>query len=173
LRPSPGKTKALLLDHSGSTARLGHPCDDLLLELDDGKPRDASSQKKNREKPLPKPCPSCKFMRSAGVHECPKCGFKPERQSTVTVGDGELVKMERKKPLKKEAGQHIYSQLLGYARNKGYQPGWAFHKYREFTGREPRGLNQVAAAPTPEILGWIKSRQIAFAKRNGGDHAAA
>ena len=45
LRPAPGKTNALLLDHSGSTARLGHPCDDLPLELDDGKPRDASSQK--------------------------------------------------------------------------------------------------------------------------------
>ena len=175
LRSSPetGKKMALLLDHSGSTARLGHPCDDLPLELDDGRPKAAGKERAERRESLPKPCPSCKFMRPAGVHECPKCGFAPERQCDVETADGELVRFERKKPLKKETGQHIYSQLLGYARNKGYQPGWAFHKYREFTGREPRGLNQVAATPTPEILGWIRSRQIAFAKRKGGDHAAA
>ena len=47
LRPSPetGKKMALLLDHSGSTARLGHPCDDLPLELDDGKPKAAGKRK--------------------------------------------------------------------------------------------------------------------------------
>jgi DNA repair protein RadD len=175
LRPSPetGKKMALLLDHSGSTARLGHPCDDLPLVLDDGKPKAAGKQEAVRRESLPKPCPLCHFVRPAGVHACPKCGFAPERQCDVETVDGELVRFERKKPLKKEAGQHIYSQLLGYAQNKGYQPGWAFHKYREFTGREPRGLNQVAATPTPEILGWIRSRQIAFAKRKGGDHAAA
>ena len=89
----------------------------------------------------------------------------------MEVAAGELVKFDRKKPIRKETGQHIYSQLLGYARNKGYQPGWAFHKYREFTGREPRGLNQVAATPTPEILGWIRSRQIAFSKRREANHA--
>jgi len=175
LRPSPetGKKIALLLDHSGSTARLGHPCDDLPLELDDGNPKTSGQQKAERLESLPKPCPSCKYVRPAGVHACPKCGFAPQQQSTVEVAAGELVKFDRKKPLKKETGQHIYSQLLGYARNSGYAHGWAFHKYREFTGREPRGLNQVAAPPTPEILGWIRSRQIAFSKRREADHAAA
>ena len=174
LRPSleTGKKKALLLDHSGSTARLGHPCDDLPLELDDGAPKTSSKQERERRESLPKPCPSCKYVRPAGVHACPKCGFAPERRSDVETVDGELVKFDRKKPLKKETGQHIYSQLLGYARNNGYQHGWAFHKYREFTGREPRGLNQVAAPPTAEILSWIRSRQIAFSKRREADHAA-
>lgn len=164
LRPADGKTRALLLDHSGSTARLGHPCEDLPLELDDGKPKAASKQKAERSEPLPKPCASCHFMKPAKVHVCPKCGFAPEQQSDVLVGDGELVKMERKKPIRKEVGQHIYSQLLGYAQNKGYKTGWAFWKYEEFTGKEARGLRQVAATPTPEILNWIKSRQIAGAK---------
>ena len=109
LRPAPGKTKALLLDHSGSTARLGHPCDDLPLFLDDGTPKAATKQQVERRESLPKPCPACSFMRPAGVHECPKCGFKPERQSDVLIADGELVKLERKKPIKKEAGQHVYS----------------------------------------------------------------
>lgn len=164
LRPADGKTRALLLDHSGSTSRLGHPCDDLPLALDDGKPKASASEKKERAEPLPKACPSCSFMKPAKVHACPKCGFEPERQSDVLVGDGELVKVDRKKPIKRETGQWIYSQLLAYAETKGYKSGWAFHKYFEFTGKEARGLRQVGAVPTPEILGWIKSRQIAAAK---------
>lgn len=175
LRPAPGKERALLLDHSGSVARLGHPCDDLPLELDDGKPKSASKQQTERRESLPKPCPSCKFMRPGGVHACPKCGFAPERRSDVETVDGDLVKLERKKPIKKETGQHVYSQLLGYAATRGFKAGWAFHKYKEFTGREARGLRQVPATPTPEILGWIKSRQIAAAKaqqKHGGRHEA-
>ena len=163
LRPAPGKERALLLDHSGSTVRLGHPCDDLPLELDDGKPKAAGKQQERKEA-LPKPCPKCHFVKPPKIHACPNCGFAPERQSNVETVDGELVKQERRKPIKKEAGQHVYSQLLGYARNRGYQPGWAYHKYREFTGKAANGLRQIPAAPTPEILGWIKSRQIAAAK---------
>jgi DNA repair protein RadD len=175
LRPAPGKERALLLDHSGSTARLGHPCDDLPLELDGGKPKSASKQQTERRESLPKPCPACKFMRPAAVHECPKCGFAPERRSDVETIAGDLVKFDRKKPIKKEAGQHVYSQLLGYAATRGFKAGWAFHKYKEFTGRQARGLRQVPATPTPEILGWIKSRQIAAAKaqqKHGGHHEA-
>lgn len=165
LRPAPGKERALLLDHSGSTARLGHPCDDLPLELDDGKPKSAGKQKAERRESLPKPCPSCKFMRAAGIHECPKCGFKPERQANVETIDGELVKVSRKKPVSKDVGQHVYSQLLGFAQMRGFRRGWAYHKYAEFFGgKYPNGLRQVACTPTPEILGWIKSRQIAVAK---------
>lgn len=165
LRPSPGKATALLLDHSGSTARLGHPCDELPLKLCTGNPQKSGKRQQERCESLPKACPSCHFMRPAGVHTCSKCGFAPERQSEIQVGDGELVKMERRKPIKKETGQHIYSQFLGFAQKHKYQSGWAFHKYKEFTGREPSGLKQVACTPTPEILGWICSRTIAFSKR--------
>ena len=171
LRPFPGKTRGLILDHSGTVARLGFPTDDLSLELDDGKPKKSDAKEVERKEKLPKVCTACHFVKPAGVHACPQCGFAPERQNTVEVADGVLVKLQRKKPLKKEVGQHIYSQLLGYAQTKGYMSGWAFHKYREFTGREARGLRQVSAAPTPEILGWIKSRAIANAKRKEAEHA--
>ena len=170
LRPFPGKTRGLILDHSGTVARLGFPTDDLPLLLDDGKPKKSATQP--QEKPLPKPGPTCTYMKPSGQHECPQCGFKPVRQSDVEVQEGQLVKLERKKPLKRETGQFIYSQLLGYAKNQGYQPGWAFHRYREFTGKEARGLRQVPATPTPEILNWITSRNIAHAKSKGGRHAS-
>lgn len=163
LRPAPGKAHALLLDHSGTVQRLGFPTDDLPLELDDGNPR-KSDGGQARKKSEPRPCPSCKYLRPAGEHLCLKCGFAPQRQNDVTVEDGELVKVERRKPLRKESDQHIYSQLLGCAQNKRYDPGWAFHRYKEFTGRMPTGLRQVASTPTAQILGWLKSREIANAK---------
>lgn len=163
LRPAPGKTHALLLDHSGSVERIGHPFDDLPLALCDGNPNKAGKQE--REKPEPKPCPSCKFVKPAGTHECPKCGFKPERKNDIEVRDGELKRLDRKarKPLKRETGQYVFSQLLGYARSKGWKDGWAYHAYRDFTGVAPNGLRKATATPSPEILGWVKSRSIAAA----------
>lgn len=162
LRPFPGKERGLILDHSGTVARLGFPTDDLPLALDDGRPNSSKSKKEERAEPLPKPCPKCSYVKPARVHACPSCGFEPERQNDVIVSDGELVKVERKKPIKKEVGQHVYSQLLGYANEHGFKSGWAYHKYVEFfDGKLPKGLRQVPAPATPQIIGWIKSRQIA------------
>lgn len=164
LRPAPGKTHALLLDHSGSVERIGHPFDDLPLELCDGSPNKSGQQE--RQKPEPKPCPSCKFVKPAGTHECPKCGFKPERKSDVEVQDGELRRLGRKakKPATPDRKQHVYSQLLQVARNKGYSTGWVSHKYRAMFDVWPRNMRDVTAAPTAELLSWLKSQQIAFAK---------
>lgn len=164
LRPADGKTHALLLDHSGSVERIGHPFDDLPLALCDGSPNKSGRQE--REKPEPKPCPSCKFVKPAGAHECPKCGFKPERKSDVDVRDGELHRLDRKtkKPATPDRKQHVYSQLLQVARNKGYSPGWVAHKYRAMFDVWPRNMRDVPAAPTAELLSWLKSQQIAFSK---------
>ncbi len=166
LRPAPGKIRALLLDHSGSVERIGHPFDDLPLELNDGNANKSGGRKEERKKSEPKPCPKCKFVRDAGVHECPKCGFKPQRQSNVEVADGELVRLDRKtkKPATPDRKQHVYSQLLHVARARGYSPGWVSHKYREMFDVWPRGMKAVEAAPTAELMGWLKSRQIAAAK---------
>jgi len=94
LRTFPGKDRALVLDHSGSVKRLGFPTDDLPLVLNDGKPQKPGASR-DKEPPLPKPCPSCKFLKPAKVHTCPKCGFAPERKSDVDVSVGELVKGEQ------------------------------------------------------------------------------
>lgn len=166
LRPHPGKERALLLDHSGTVLRLGFATDDLPLQLDDGNANKAGTRKQERKKSEPKPCPKCKYVRDAGVHECPKCGFAPQRQSDVEVADGQLVKLDRKakKPASPDRKQHVYSQLLHVCRAKGYRPGWAANQYRAMFGVWPRGLRDVEAAPTGELLSWLKSQQIRFAK---------
>lgn len=173
LRTAPGKERALILDHSGTVRRLGFHTDALPLVLNDGKPAQPGKDA-GKEPPQPKLCPSCNFMKPSKVHACPKCGFEPERRSDVDVGDGELVAVKRtKRTIQPEAKQHVWSQLLFVARQKSYSRGWASHKYREFFDVWPKGLLDVPATPTHELLNWIKSRAIAYAKRRGGSHAAA
>ena len=172
LRPADGKTHALLLDHSGSVERIGHPFDDLPLALCDGKPNKSGQQE--RQKPEPKPCPSCKFIKPAGTRKCPKCNFEPERQNDIEVRDGELRKLDRKtkKPATPDRKQHVYSQLLQVARNKGYSSGWVAHKYRAMFDVWPRNMRDVPATPTAELLSWLKSQQIRFAKGRQGQQEA-
>ena len=169
LRPHASKTRALILDHSGTVARLGFPPEEFPLELDDGSPRKAAAQE--REAPLPKPCPSCSYMKTS--HKCPVCGFAPARQSEVTVEAGDLVLLKKKLKASKMDKQAFYSQLLGIAASKGYREGWIAHKYREYFGVWPRGLQDLAAEPTNEVRDFLKHLQIRYAKSKGGQHANA
>lgn len=173
LRPSSGKTHALLLDHSGSVERIGHPFDDLPLALDDGSANKAGTQKQERKKSEPKPCPKCKYVRDAGAHECPKCGFAPQRQSDVEVADGQLVKLDRKTK-KSAAGRFekaaTFAGLLHIADERGYSHGWASHKYREIFGVWPKGLPSICREPTSDLRNWVKSRNIAWANRKEVQH---
>ncbi|MBO3704278.1 MAG: DEAD/DEAH box helicase [Candidatus Accumulibacter sp.] len=173
LRPAPGKERALLIDHSGSTARLGHPCDDLPLTLDDGKPRVSGSKSTERRESLPTKCAKCSLMKPAKVHECPACGFAPERQNKVETIDGTLVKQSRKKPVTKVVKQHVFSQLLFLQQKRSYRRGWAANQYRSFFDVWPKGLAEVAATPTQEVINKVQANAIAFAKRKEAGHAAA
>jgi len=167
LRPADGKTRALILDHSGTVKHLGFPTDDLPLDLDNGKPKKSKASKPKDK--LPKACPSCTFMKT--THKCPACGFEPEKQNEVEMADGELVKQERKKPKATMAEkQQFFSELLGQQAIKGWSDGRVSHVYRDKFGVWPQGLERVACEPSKETKRFIQSRNIAYAK--GMKHAA-
>jgi len=48
---------------------------------------------------------------------------------------------------------------------RGYKPGWVAHKYREKFGDWPQHGGVSPIKPSPEVLSWVRSRNIAFAKR--------
>lgn len=171
LRPHASKLRALILDHSGTVTRLGFPTDEFPLELDDGSPKGEQAAPRDREEKLPKACPSCSYVKS--THVCPSCGFAPERQaSNVDVKDGELVRMERTSKVAKLGKQEIYSQLLYLAGYQGYEAGWVAHKYREYFGVWPRGLERVAAdSASREVMGFLKHLRIKNAKAKEARHA--
>jgi hypothetical protein len=64
--------------------------------------------------------------------------------------------------------QKFYSELIYFARLRGYKEGWAAHKYKEKYGVYPRGLVPTPQAITTKTSGWIQSRNIAWAKSRSG-----
>jgi DNA repair protein RadD len=169
LRPSNGKTRGIVIDHSGSTLHLGYPTDDLPLELDDGRP--AKSGVSEKEEKKPKKCPKCSFMKPAGKHVCPKCGFAPEARSDVETIDGKLELVKRCKVPRSDK-QDTYSQLLTVQRNRGYSPGWVANQFRSKFGVWPKGLDNIQKPVTQDILNWIKHQQIRYAKSKERANAA-
>lgn len=171
LRPHESKERALILDHSGTVTRLGFPTEEFPLELDDGVPKASAGAPQEREKPLPKACPSCSYVKA--THKCPVCGFAPERKAAgVDVREGELVKVAKKVKVAKLGKQDFYSQLLYIAQNQGYQAGWVAHKYREYFTVWPRGLQRVVAeSASPEVTGFLTHLAIKNAKTRGALNA--
>jgi len=162
LRPSEGKIKGIVLDHSGSAEHLGYPTDDLPLELDDGKPKIASEKKER----LPKKCPSCSFMKPVGTHVCPNCGFAPTAVSEVETIAGELKLVTRKVGFTMDDKRDIYSALLGYAREKKLKDGWCYHKYEKIVGCYPTGTRTAQPGPMVQIVkSHLIHDQIAYRER--------
>lgn len=77
----------------------------------------------------------------------------------------ELSLVPKKEKHSPEYKESFYAQLLGYAMEKGKNPGMAYHKFKEKFGVYPSMAKPAPAAPGPEVSSWIRSRNIAFAKR--------
>src|SRR5262245_31101904 len=167
LRLAEGKEDCLILDHSDTHLRLGFVTDIHHDVLDDGRPRVRA--RGSDCIPSPKECPQCTFLKPPRTRECPACGFKTEAINNIEVAEGELIEITGRKRhgevVSKDEEAAFYAQLKGYAQTHGYASGWAAHKFREKFDLWPDGYRQVSAMePTPKVLSWIKSRQIAWAK---------
>ena len=167
LRTAEGKECLIVLDHSDTTLRLGFVTDIHHDTLDMGVKASAAP----RKAPLPKECPKCAFVKPVKVHECPSCGFKPEASDKTQVTDGELYEITKGKAIKKdvwswEGKQRFYSELIFYAKLRGYKSGWAYWAYRDKFKEPPNRslLNTPARDISPETSGWITSRNIRQAK---------
>lgn len=164
LRTAENKPDCLILDHAGNTQRLGFPTDPLPTELDDGTKKESKVREKSE--PMPKPCPSCKFIKPPKTHTCPKCGFAPEKRDDVTVGDGELVLLEGKKRNRTDSWDQKRAFIGGlkfHARKHGYKDGWWSYQYRERYGCWPndkRVREAPVIEPNHDVKGWIKYQAI-------------
>jgi DNA repair protein RadD len=125
-RLSPGKTHAILLDHTGNCQRLGMPDEDRDWSLE----MDAEKRKK---KPAPgiRVCPKCFAASPARASACVECGhvFEVKPRQNVEERDGELVELTAeqiaKKRERREQGRaHDRAALMEIARIKGRDPKW-------------------------------------------------
>jgi DNA repair protein RadD len=189
LRTAPGKTEALILDHSDTTMRLGFVTDIHHEHLDTGTPADkaAAREAEKSAPPLPKECKSCGVLKPARVRICPNCGQAPKAESSVIERDGELVevtgggKKQRAKTRKASdysapERQAFFAELKAHVAERGYKPGWASVQFKEkFGSWPPKDWQNVppATAISASTKSWVKSRQIAYAmaKKATANHA--
>jgi DNA repair protein RadD len=170
LRPAPGKSDCVVLDHAGCTLEHGFIEEPIEWTLaPDKRPRQpAQSGRASRRVRRLVECPECSAARWEG-QPCPACGWRPHTTpKDVEVIDGELGLLTRDGAVENATTTAekdlFYGQLLWIARERGYKPGWAAHKCREKFRSWP-GRNDVEPVrPTPAVLSWERSRRIAYAK---------
>ena len=164
-RTAPGKERAIYLDHAGNVQRHGF-AESLVPEcLDTGEQafkEERQLKEKDEKEAKVRECPAC--GRQMMGMRC-KCGYViPFKEQIVTDGSM-LGKIEKIKTYSMAEKSTWYSNLIRYARMKGYSEGWAAHQYRTKMGVWPRSLTVDPQRPMlPEVEGWIKHRQIAYHK---------
>lgn len=128
LRPSEGKSEAIILDHVGNSHTHGMPDDDRVWELTATAVRD----RKKPEVPSPRICPSCFGANRAGTQTCKLCGTPfPSEAREVEQVDGELAEMEaarvRREARRDQAKADSLEGLRELAKQRGHKPAWADH----------------------------------------------
>ena len=162
----------LILDHAGNHLRLGMVTDVGQDHLDDAAARSKAIRgpfARERGESLPKLCEGCKAVVPRAARECPSCGSPIHARSEVEAVDGELIELGSRRSGQPsiEDKTTFFGELKGHATLRGYNDGWASHKYRERFGVWPNDPRVRCARPTPPSIktkNWLISRQIAFAK---------
>jgi DNA repair protein RadD len=173
LRPAEGKSDAIILDHSGAVYRHGLPEDHVEWTLDvDCRAENPTQDKRQRgEEPKLCECPQCQVLMTKPP--CAHCGWTPapRRGQDRDFADGELglvIGGKAQAPQYSEGDRVIFfRQLRSVQQTRGYKHGWAAHKFKDKFGHfPPWSYNDLPPAiPTDAVLRWVKSRNIAFAKR--------
>ena len=172
LRPAPGKANAIVLDHSGAVFRHGFIEDRVNWTLDpDKRPESATHAARLRAGYLSRllECTQRGSTRVAG-EPCSHCGFRPERAPQAIVfkkGDLALVDRQRRAAtIHSDPAERMrwHGMLTHIAMKRGYRSGWIAHKFREKFGTWPPVRAVASIEPSPEVLSWVRSRDIAYAK---------
>ena len=174
LRPAPGKTDAIVLDHAGAVFAHGFVEEPVswTLDVDRRAENPTHAARGSYHAPSLTTCPECSAVRFEG-RACPVCGWLPKPKPTsIDVADGELGPVDHKRrtqPSEWTPAERalFHAMLLHIAQDRGYRSGWAGHKYRERFGSWPDAPPWQLPAPQPPddaTLAWVRSRQIAYAR---------
>jgi DNA repair protein RadD len=135
LRPSPGKERAIILDHVGNVIRHGLPDEEREWGLD-GEEKSRRG-KQEREKPISVyVCEGCYAVYDPAP-ACPHCGKPREiKVRQLEEAEGELKEITEADALalkraraREVARAKTLEELEAVARARGYKPAWAKHIY--------------------------------------------
>jgi superfamily II DNA or RNA helicase len=161
MRTSPGKERAIYLDHAGNVRRHGFAEDIIPEELDDGTKRfKERNQVKEKKEPKVKQCPQC-YQEMVGIR-C-KCGYEVPMKERLQTDNQELQKITK---ATKEDKSEWLGQFQLYAAQKRYQAGYASHLYRQKFGVWPKVQPTQAKVVSEDVMNFIKYTWIKRAKGN-------
>lgn len=190
MRPAPGKTDFLVIDHGRVVENLGLPHADREWTLDAGRnvnveAREQFSRKHTQEKP--RTCPECKhlWLVSEEGEACRECGWAPApkpkavRVEAATLGELDYDSEKVVTPLSPEVVQFFREAISWYGarwpeRWRDRQKSgrwWAWMQARtkfEFaeTVQMPRSFWEAHPdLPSAKTRGWLKAQMIRYAKR--------
>lgn len=137
LRPAPGKTRAVILDHVGNCLRHGLPDDEPEWSLEG-----ALRRKDKLAAPAVRQCPAC-FAAHRPASVCPICGHVYEvaaREVEEVAGDlQEIDAVTAARMRRQQVGRaRTREELEVIARERGYNPGWVHYM---MAARERRGYH--------------------------------
>lgn len=172
MRPNPDGGPTLVLDHTQNTVQLGMADDVFRWRLSERRSACENwtrHEANEQREPRVYECESCHYVFTA-QRNCPRCNWEvPARRRDVEAVEATLTRLDgkgRELPDDWPADSFFYRMLLQYARDHKYAPGWAAHKFREKLGRWPDyPKDMLGVVPSPRVLNWIRSRNIAYAKR--------
>lgn len=130
LRPYPGKSHAIILDHAGNCARFGLPDEEREWSLES---RDKKSRKSDASASI-KICPKCYAATKIGPPSCEFCGFEFEKSPReVAQVDGELQEVDaealRRQRNAEQGKAQSLQDLIAVGKSRGYQRPEAWAKY--------------------------------------------
>jgi superfamily II DNA or RNA helicase len=168
LRPAPGKTDAIILDHAGSVFAHGFPDDEIIWTLHEDRRAEniAHAARGQHHAPTLTTCPECSAVRLEG-QPCPACGWHPVRKPRlVEITAGELGQVSRDRSVRAipQDRQSFHQQLAWIAQQRGYKPGWVAHKYKQRFGAWPPQRLVEPRPPHPATLAWVRAGARAYAR---------
>jgi DNA repair protein RadD len=173
LRPAGDKPDAIVLDHSGAVFRHGFVEDRVEWTLDPDRRAESPQHQQRCEEHGSRllECTNCGAIRVAG-EACSHCGFLPQRPPrAIEFADGALGLVDGQRRVNGKIYDDVerarwHAMLIWIGQERDYKAGWAAHKYRDKFGVFPAwGAAPDPIPPTPEVRSWVRSRNIAFARR--------
>ena len=129
LRPSAGKTHAIVLDHVGNVFRHGLPDMDREWSLEEGCVRQPKPA--DEDEPDIRQCPQC-YAAHMRAPRCPECGwvYPPvERPKPVETEEDLVLLTDEDKRLAIAAARTL-KDFHRVAKACGYKPGWAWARWK-------------------------------------------
>ena len=165
LRPAPGKTDCLVLDHAGTVHRHGFITDARVWTLE-GRTGLVENATHTREPKGATVCPNCAAIFTASP-TCPECGHQLRPTGRlVPTREGSLVELGAGATPEAIDRRAFYAELRGLTAQRGYKPGFAKAKFRErFNAWPPWSWDTDPPVP-PSLTTehWVLARQIAWRK---------